>query len=195
MSKKQREPGGSPVDVETGGQQNSAEQDPQTAAVESETSQDLAPRDASELQAELQDCQDRLLRSQAELENFRKRSRREMEDHAKYASLPLLNDLLAVFDNLDRAIESAEGGGESGALVEGVQMVSQQLQQVLERYQCKRIEAIGQPFDPNLHEAVQMEPSSEYAANIVSRELQVGYVLHDRVIRPSQVFVSTGTPE
>ena len=83
-------------------------------------------------------------------------------------------------------------GGARDGLLEGVKMVAQQISTVLENKGCKKIEAVGQPFDPNLHQAVQMQPSDEYESNTVMQELRTGFQLHDRVIRPSQVFVSTG---
>ncbi len=146
-----------------------------------------------DLQGKLKDAESRVLRAQAELENYRKRMRREMEDDRKYAILPVLRDVLNVVDNLNRAIEAAEQSENTGGLLEGVKMVATQLETALEQHQCKRIESLGQPFDPNLHEAIGQEPSNDYPQNSVTRELRAGYVLHDRVIRPSQVFISTGS--
>lgn len=144
------------------------------------------------LQAELAEAQDRAVRIAAELDNFRKRTRREMEEALRYAQLPVLRDLLPVVDNLKRALEAADLEGAQNSLVVGVRMVASQLEQVLKGNHCEPIPAVGEPFDPNHHEALRMEPSDEHAANVVSRELQTGYRMHDRVIRPAQVFVSTG---
>ena len=144
------------------------------------------------LQAEVAEAQERAFRIAAELDNFRKRARRELEDALRYAQLPLAKDLLGVVDNLQRAMQAASEAEQNGSLVEGVRMVVSQLQQVLKTHHCEPIASLGQPFDPNCHEALQMEQSSEYGANIVSRELSTGYRLHDRVLRPAQVFVSTG---
>lgn len=150
------------------------------------------PRDR--LEAELDEAKNAALRSQAELENFRKRMRREMDDERRYASMPLLRDLLAVLDNMHRAISASEDSNETAGLLEGVKMVSDQFLAVLDQNDCTPIKSVGSPFDPNLHEAIGQESSAEFAANLVSREMRVGYQLHDRVIRPSQVFVSTGPP-
>lgn len=153
-----------------------------------------APKDQAKLQAELKEANERVLRAQAELENYRKRARREMEDERKYAALPLVKDLLPVLDNLQRAIDAAGQSAGSGGLLEGVRLVATQLGGLLEKHACKRIPAVGTTFDPHLHEALAQEASSEHPAGSVSRELQAGYQLHERVVRPAQVFVSTGPP-
>ena len=144
------------------------------------------------LQAELADAEKRVLLAQADLENFRRRNRREMQDQIRYASLGLMSEILEAVDNLHRAVESYESEPNGDGLVEGVKLVAQQISSALESNGCKKIEAVGQPFDPNFHQAVQMQPSDEYAANSVMADLRTGFQLHDRVVRPSQVFVSTG---
>ena len=155
---------------------------------------DSAPTIES-LQAELADAEKRVLMAHADLENFRRRNRREMQDQIRYASLGIVSEILESVDNLQRAIESYEKDSNGDGLVEGVKLVAQQIFTVLENNGCKKIEAVGQPFDPNLHQAVQMQPSDEFDANIVMMDLRSGFQLHDRVIRPSQVFVSTGPEE
>jgi molecular chaperone GrpE len=146
---------------------------------------------------ELTEAKAQLLRMQAELDNARKRWRRDAEQQVRFASTALLRDLLEVSDNLKRAIESGAGesaaGSASSALLEGVRMVQQQFQSALAKHHCQAIEALGQPFDPNLHEALAQAPSPEVPAGHVMFESVVGYRLHDRVIRPSQVIVSTGS--
>jgi molecular chaperone GrpE len=146
------------------------------------------------LRAEMQDANERVLRSQAEFENYRKRVQREMAEDRKYAALPLVLDMLAVADNLDRAIEAAEKDAAASGLLEGVRMVVGQFNAVLAQHHCTRIEGVGQPFDPHLHEALAQEPSTEYPAGTISRVIRYGYQLHDRVVRPTQVFVSSGPP-
>ena len=140
----------------------------------------------------LKEANEKVLRTQAELDNFRKRARRELEDSLKYAQLPLARDLLMVLDNLNLALNAAADNEAASGLAEGVKMVADQLVNALNSHQIFAIESVGQPFDPNQHEAIQMEASQEYEANTVSREIRSGYRLHDRVIRPAQVFVSTG---
>jgi molecular chaperone GrpE len=99
---------------------------------------------------------------------------------------------LPVFDNLQRAIDAAQQSSDGKNLLEGVQMVATQLEAILQQHGCVRIETVGAAFDPNQHEAIAQEPSTEHPAGTVTRATQVGYKLHDRVIRPAQVFVSTG---
>jgi len=150
--------------------------------------------DDASLAVELQAANDRVLRAQAELENFRKRSRREQEDQRRYANLTLLGDLLPVLDNLNRALTAADQTDTASGLLEGVKMVSSQMLSVFEQHGCRPIEAHGVPFDPNLHEAIGKEPSLELAEGMVTRVTREGYQLHDRVVRPPQVLISGGPP-
>lgn len=161
-----------------------------------QTECDACDPTAAELTAE----KDRVLRLQAEMENLRGRTAREIADQRRYGSLPLVRDLLPVLDNVERAIEAAEenAGGKAGekadvaGLVEGFKLVRQQLLAILEQHHCQRIEAVGQPFDPRMHEAILQQPSDEQPKDHVLMETQVGYRLHDRVVRASQVIVSAG---
>ncbi len=154
------------------------------------------------LRGELEEAEDRALRTQAELDNYRKRSRREMDDVLRYANINLMRDLLPVVDNLHRAAESAEKSTEKSAdksadvasLLAGVKMVASQFEDVLSRHHCKRIFAHGEAFDPNLHEAIAQQPSDEHGHGMVMLEATTGFLLHDRVVRPTQVIVSSGPP-
>ena len=165
------------------------------AAMEAEAATTEPAEELSEvdqLKAQVADAEKRVLMAHADLENYRKRTRRDMQDQMKYASLPLMNGLLESVDNLQRAIESYEQEPNADGLAEGVVMVATQITKVLEDHGCKRIDAVGQPFDPNLHQALQMQASDEHPANTVMQDLRSGFQLHDRLIRPTQVFVSTG---
>jgi molecular chaperone GrpE len=146
--------------------------------------------DVEKLQNELAAARDQALRAAAELDNVRKRTRRELEEERRYANLSLLRDLLPVLDNLQRATQAAEGAGAAAGLLAGVKMVEQQFAVLLERYHCRRIAALGQPFDPHLHEAISLAPSADQPPHTVLTEVQSGYQLHDRVVRPAQVIVS-----
>ena len=146
------------------------------------------------VRAELDEAKERSLRCRAELENYRRRVAREMEQERRYAAMPLLRDLLPVWDNVHRAIEAGEHSGRDPALLEGFKMVAEQLADVLRRHNCLKIEALWQPFDPNLHEAITQQPSEEHPPGTVVGETQTGFRLHDRVVRPSQVLVSTAMP-
>jgi molecular chaperone GrpE len=174
-----------------------------TAASDAALESTLADQKIAELETQFREANERALRSHAELENYRKRSQRELIEERRYAVVPLVRDLLPVFDNLERAIDATptpranEGDSpttddSASSLLEGVKLVATQLESVLKSHQCVRIETVGSPFDPNQHEAIAQEPSSEHPAGTVTRELQAGYKLHDRTIRPAQVFVSTG---
>jgi molecular chaperone GrpE len=147
---------------------------------------------AQKLRAELEAAKDRALRCHAELDNFRKRAARDLTDQLRYANMGLLRDLLPVLDNIERAIQAAGQNADPAALLDGFKMVQQQVEEVLERHHCQRIEALGLPFDPHLHHAVMQQPSDEHPANTVLMVTQNGYQLHDRVVRPSQVIVSRG---
>jgi molecular chaperone GrpE len=147
------------------------------------------------LRAELEKAKDRELRSRAELENYKKRAARQIEEERRYANLPLMRDLLPVLDNVGRAIESAEKSQDAAGLLDGVKMVARQFHDVLRRHDCREIEALDKPFDPHLHHAVSQQSSDEYPPNTVVNVLNSGFQLHDRVVRPSQVIVSTAKEE
>lgn len=142
--------------------------------------------------AELAAEKDRCLRLQAEMENLRARTSREIADHRRYASVPLIRDLLPVVDNIERAIEAAEKAGDAGSLLEGFKLVHQQLLTLLKQHHCEPIPALGEPFDPQVHDAMLQQPSAEVPANHVALVAQTGYQVHDRVVRPAQVIISTG---
>ena len=144
-----------------------------------------------QLRDALQAAKDRELRCRAELDNYRKRAARDFDQQQRYANLPLLRDLLPVLDNVDRAIQAAEQNADAAALLDGFKMLQQQVEDVLKSHDCVRIEALHLPFDPNVHHAVMQQPSDEHPANTVLMVTQNGYQLHDRVVRPSQVIVST----
>jgi molecular chaperone GrpE len=167
--------------------ENSGDEKPRPAVAPVEAP---AEDPVAQLQAELQAAKDRELRSHAELDNYRKRAARELEDRTRYADMSLLRDLLPVLDDVERAIQAAGQSDDAAALLDGFKMVQQHLQDVLKRHHCIEIEALGAPFDPHLHHAVMQQPSEEHPANTVLMVTQNGYQLHDRVVRPSQVIVS-----
>lgn len=147
--------------------------------------------EVAKLRADLEDASDRVLRAQAELDNFRKRARRELEDERRYAAMPLLRDLLPVLDDIYRAIDAAEKSEQGAGLLDGVRLVAQHLESALAKHDCKRIAALGEPFDPAYHEAISQQPSAEHPPGTVTLVASEGYLLHDRVVRPAQVIVST----
>jgi molecular chaperone GrpE len=153
-----------------------------------------AVSDADQLTADLAAANDRTLRLQAEMQNLRNRTSREIADERRYAALPVLRDLLPVIDNIERAIEAAEKAGEAENLLEGFRLVRQQLMTTLRRHQCEPIPAQGEPFDPHFHQAILQQPSADVPSGHVMMVTQPGYKLHERVVRPAQVIVSSGAP-
>jgi molecular chaperone GrpE len=143
-----------------------------------------------QLRADLREATDRVLRAQAELENYRKRARRELEEERRYANMPLLRDLLPVVDNIQRAIAAAEKSPDGGGLLDGIRMVASSLEATLGRHHCQRIAALHQSFDPAVHEAIAQQPAADVPPHTVVAVAQDGYMLYDRVVRPSQVVVS-----
>ena len=144
------------------------------------------------LKEQLADAEKRVLMAHADLDNFRRRNLRETQEQIKYAPGKLMTEILEAVDNLGRAVESYENDQSGEGLNNGVKMVATQILTMLEKHGCKKIEAVGQPYDPNFHQALQMQPSEEFESNTVMMDLRSGFQLHDRVLRPSQVFVSTG---
>jgi molecular chaperone GrpE len=156
-------------------------------AVESELSSE---KEMDLARADIVEARDKMLRAQAELDNYRKRARRELDDERRYAEIYLLRDLLPVLDNIHRAIDAATKNADAAALLSGIKMVRQQLETMLEQHNCKPIEAVGHPFDPAKHNAVMQQPKPDKPENTVLDVVQTGYHLHDRVVRPAQVIVS-----
>jgi molecular chaperone GrpE len=168
-------------------------EEPATSAADSAAAAQGALQ-IEELRNQLAAAEDRVLRAHAELDNYRKRANRLLQEETKYAPLPLVRDLLPIIDNLDRAIQAADQNGGSAALLEGVKMVAQLLRAVLERHGCRRIEALGSAFDPHLHEAIAQVPNQQLPPGTVAEVALTGYQLHERVVRPAQVLVTTRPP-
>lgn len=139
------------------------------------------------LRREIADLRDRSMRTLADFDNFRKRSERERQEGRKYALLEPLRDFLEIVDNLGLALSAA---GSADDLKRGVEMIHRQMQELLRRFGVKEIEALNQPFDPALHEAVSREEDPTVDRPTVVGELRRGYTLHDRLLRPSMVKVA-----
>jgi molecular chaperone GrpE len=151
--------------------------------------------DVESLCAERDQALDQAIRAHAELDNYRKRVARELEQAARYQMLPLIRDLLPALDNLARTIQAAGQTTNVDDLVKGAEMILAHFNQVLAGHSVKPIEAVGQPFDPNLHEAIQQLPSDEHPPGTVIQDVELGYILHDRVIRPTKVIVASAPVE
>ena len=128
------------------------------------------------------------------MQNLRNRTSREIADERKYSAMTILRELLPVIDNIDRAIEAADKAGEVANLLEGFRLVRQQLGTIVTRHDCEPINPVGEPFDPNFHEAILQQPSTDVPAGTVVMVTQMGYRLYDRVVRPAQVIISSGPP-
>jgi molecular chaperone GrpE len=144
------------------------------------------------LQADLDRFRDLALRSQADFENYKKRAAREKEEAIKYANSSLLERLIPIVDNFDLGLEAARGEGEKSPIFLGMSMVLKQLMDFLTDQGLQPIDAAGQKFDPNLHEAIAHEPSDDVPENTVIRQTRRGYRMKDRLLRPSSVVVSSG---
>ncbi len=149
----------------------------------------------AELTAALEAAKNAELRALAELDNFRKRMRREQEETLRFANWHLLADLLEIVDNLSRAVHAADQpGADLASLRDGVKLVLQQLQGVLTKYHCEKIPAQGRPFDPDMHSAVGQVATAELPPGTVAHVTREGYRLHDRILRPAEVLVSVEPP-
>jgi molecular chaperone GrpE len=167
-----------------------AEEVSEAVAAGSDAPAASAESDVARLEGERDDWKSRALRAMADLENLKKRTQREREEVALYANQRLVLQLLPILDNLERALGTPEGAG--AGLREGVDLVARQFRDALAREGVVPIEAVGQVFDPNLHEAVMQVESEEHAEAVVLEEFQRGYRMSDRVIRPSMVKVARG---
>lgn len=144
----------------------------------------------AELAKQVEDYQQRYLRAQADFDNFRRRTMKEKEELGQYASMKLIGQLLPVVDNFERAVAAAANNKDYDSLVKGVDMIFRQLAQTLEQEGLKPINAVGEPFNPEYHQAIMQVESEEHEEGIVVEEVQKGYMLKDRVLRPAMVKVS-----
>lgn len=144
----------------------------------------------AEREKEIGELKDRLLYQQAEFENFKKLKAKEKQELLRFGNETLVKEMLPVIDNLERAIEHASKTGESKAIVEGVELTLSGLLKVLEKFGVQRVEAQGKKFDPNLHEAVYEEERKDVAPGMVVGELQKGYTMDGRLLRPAMVSVA-----
>ena len=147
-----------------------------------------------ELMEKIKDGHEKMLRAVADLENYRKRAAKEKEEVQRFGAERLLKDLLPVADNLDRALEHAKAAADAEAFKQGVGMTRKLFEDALGRHGVKAFTAVGKPFDPRLHEAMQQVESAELPPNQVVTEILRGYTLNDRLVRPALVMVSKAPP-
>lgn len=163
--------------------------------------QETEPDPVEVLKAEVSDLRDQRLRMAAEMENLRRRTAREIKDAKTFAISGFARDMLQVSDNLQRALSAVPEQGESAddnglkTLVEGVELTERAMMSTLERHGVRKLEPMGQKFDPNYHQAMYEVPNTEVANNTVVDVIQPGYVIGDRMLRPAMVGVSKGGPK
>ena len=143
------------------------------------------------LQREIEQSKERYLRALADFDNAKKRLEREKDEFSKYASQTIVRELLPIVDSLDQAVEAVDQQADPQAIIKGVHLIHRQLLGLLEKEGVKRIPTVGEPFDPHRHEAVaQIEAKDGVADNTVMEQVQVGYILHGKVLRPAMVKVA-----
>jgi molecular chaperone GrpE len=154
---------------------------------------EASPAEVAAKDEELKSLNDKYLRLAAEFDNYKRLAQRDQRDHIRFGNEQLLKELLPVIDNLERAIKAAKGSKSADGLVQGVDLTLKQLQSVLVKFGVQSIPTMGQPFDPSGHQAVASVPSTQVPDKHVVEEFQRGYRLHDRILRPAMVTVSSGT--
>jgi molecular chaperone GrpE len=171
---------------------------PQPADAEAALAPEAEPapeQDPLELaKAEQAKLKDQLLRTLADFDNFRKRSRRELSDAERRGRDDMLKEFLPVFDNLDRATAHAETATDVKALADGISLVIRQFTDTLAKVGIERVASVGQPFDPSVHEAVQQLETSDFEPGTIAAEVQAGYKNSEKLIRPALVVVAKAKP-
>lgn len=175
------DPEGSKKDEETG------------TEVVSEIETERLKTELAKKKEELSGLHDKYLRICAEFENYKKRNMREQIEFSKYANEKLLKELLPVIDNLERAISHSKETNDLQGLIEGIELTYKQFLDSLGRFGIKVVKSVGEPFDPSRHQAMGQIESDRYDENIVAEELQKGYLLEDRILRPALVNISKKT--
>lgn len=177
-------------DAEPDAETSSGPEDPQSELEAVRAQLDFSQAKGRELMEKLKEAHERMLRAVADLDNYKKRAHKEKEEAQKFGNERLLRDFVPVMDNLDRALEHAKSNADFEGLLTGVAMTRKQFEEALGRHGVKSFSAVGQPFDPHLHEAMQQVIDSEVPPNHVVSELLRGYTLNDRLIRAALVVVS-----
>ncbi|MCA9610685.1 MAG: nucleotide exchange factor GrpE [Myxococcales bacterium] len=176
--------------IETNAGDDDADRQEPTATVE-----DAAISPITMLEEERDRLKDQLLRTAADFDNFRKRSRKDVEQAERRGREAILRELLPVIDNLERAVHATSEASDVKAVREGVEMVLKLFEDTANRLELKRLESVGQRFDPNLHDAFQQIETAEHAPGTIMQEYQSGYMLGDKLLRPAMVVVARKPPE
>jgi molecular chaperone GrpE len=181
--------------------QNPANDDPANETTDAPASpEEFLAGELTRVEAERDDLKDKLLRTLADMENLRRRTEREVADAKAYAVTSFARDMLGSADNLRRGLENVPESAKSGdialnALIEGVELTERELIKTLERHGVRKIDPQGEKFDPNMHQAMFEAPDAEVAKGMVSKVVQTGYKIGERVLRPALVGVSAGAPK
>lgn len=170
--------------------ENEAFEQTENIPAQEEEQQDPMEQKIAELEGKLEEADNRYLRLQADFDNFRRRSRIELEASAKYRAQNIITDLLPAIDNFERALKMDVDNEQAKSLKQGVEMVYRSLLDALKNEGVEVIDAVGKEFDPHLHQAVMQAEDENYGPNIVVEEFQKGYILKDRIIRPAMVKVN-----
>lgn len=180
------EQSGADVTEDPGMSPDGAEESIEVSVETGDTSDDLAA-----LQAELEQARDHALRAQAEAQNVKRRAEQDIEKARKYALERFCGELLPVVDNLERALESTAGDDDAlKPIAEGVDLTLKSLLEALRKFQIEAVDPVGEPFDPQLHQAMSMVENPDAEPNTVMAVMQKGYTLHGRLVRPAMVLVS-----
>ena len=172
-------------------------EDPQSVELEerpAESAQGEPEKEELTPEQEIEKLRNDHLRVMAELRNVTQRAQREKQEALRYAEADFAKELLVVLDDLERTLASIDSSDETAAVAEGVRIVYDHFLKVLRGRHIEPIKALGEPFDPDMHEALMQQPSEEYPAQTVMHELAPGYKMRERVIRPAKVIVSSGPP-
>lgn len=183
------------VDISIEGKEKSAGESPklvskETVKKDKKSAHKGLKKKLEEKEEEVKTLYDKLLRTQAEFENYKKRIEKEKSDLRKYAGEGILREIIHTVDNLEMAITHASESNQSKSISEGIEIILKQLLKSLERFGVKSFISIGEMFDPNRHEAVVQMESEEHEPNTIIAESQKGYFLHDRLLRPALVTVT-----
>ncbi len=149
-----------------------------------------APVTVDALQERIRDLEDRLLRTRAEVQNVQRRADQERRDAVRYANAELMRRLIAVLDDMERALAAVDPQHHDSPVIAGVRLVYENLLKALREFGMMPVEALHRPFDPHVHEAMLRQPTTDHPAGTVIEELAKGYVLHERTLRPSKVIVA-----
>ncbi|MDN5386715.1 nucleotide exchange factor GrpE [Bacillus sp. LB7] len=163
---------------------------PEADAPVEDTQTEMLEKQLKELQERLEEKENKLLRVQADFENYKRRARLDLEAAEKYRSQRIISDLLPALDNFERALQIDPDNEQTKSLLQGMEMVHRQILDALKNEGVEQIPSVGEQFDPNMHQAVMQVEDEAYESNAVVEELQKGYKLKDRVIRPSMVKVN-----